>query len=248
MKISIITVAYNNQKYVSECIESVLNQTHKDIEYIVIDGASTDGTLDVINNYKDRMFKIVSEPDKGIYDAINKGIDLATGDIVGILNSDDMYASDMVLEKVNSAFEDSGAQSCYGDLVYVSHNKSRIIRYWKSGEYNKELIMKGWMPPHPTFFVKRVIYDKLGRFNTDLKIAADYDLILRFMAKGGITTFYVPEVLVNMRIGGHSNKSIKNIALKMKEDWSIMKSNGLTNPAMALLYKNLSKVEQFFRN
>ncbi|GJM15333.1 MAG: glycosyl transferase [Thermodesulfobacteriota bacterium] len=248
MKISIITVAYNNQKYVGECIESVLNQTHHDIEYIVIDGASTDGTLDVINKYKDRIFKIVSEPDKGIYDAINKGIDLATGDIIGILNSDDMYASDMVLERVNSAFESSGAQSCYGDLVYVSQDKSRVIRYWKSGEYNEELIMKGWMPPHPTFFVKRVIYDRLGRFNTDLKIAADYDLILRFMAKGGITTFYLPEVLVNMRIGGHSNRSIKNIALKMKEDWSIMKSNGLTNPSMALLYKNFSKVGQFFRN
>lgn len=248
MKISIITVTYNNQKYISECIESVLNQTHQDIEYIVIDGASTDGTLDVINNYKDKMFKVVSEPDKGIYDAINKGIHLATGDIVGILNSDDTYASDMVLEKVNSAFEDSGAQSCYGDLVYVSQDKSRIIRYWKSGEYSKELIMKGWMPPHPTFFVKRVIYDRLGRFNTDFKIAADYDLILRFMAKGGITTFYVPEVLVNMRIGGHSNRSIKNIALKMKEDWSIMKSNGLTNPTIALLYKNFSKVGQFFRN
>lgn len=248
MKISIITVVYNNKKYIAGCIESVLNQTHKDIEYIVIDGGSTDGTLDIINNYKDKIFKIVSETDNGIYDAINKGINLATGDVIGILNSDDVYASNTIIEKVNSAFEVSNAQSCYGDLVYVSTDLSKIIRYWKSGEYNKKLIMKGWMPPHPTFFVKREVYDELGCFNTNLKIAADYDLILRFMARGGITTFYIPEVLVNMRIGGHSNRSIKNLAIKMKEDWKAMKSNGLANPGMALLYKNFSKVGQFFRN
>lgn len=246
MKMSIITVVYNNQEYINECIESVLEQTHKDIEYIVIDGASTDATLEIINKYKNRISKIVSEPDNGIYDAMNKGIGLATGDVVGILNSDDFYSTNTVLEKVNNAFETTGAQSCYGDLVYISSDKSRVIRYWKSGEFSKELIKKGWMPPHPTFFVKRELYKKYGKFNTAFKIAADYEFILRILARERVDTTYIPEVLVEMRIGGESNANVKNLIRKMKEDHRAMRINGLSFALYKLLYKNLSKVTQFF--
>lgn len=203
MKISIITVVWNNVNTIKDAIESVLNQTYKNIEYIIIDGGSTDGTIEVIQSYGNKINKFVSERDEGIYDAMNKGIKLATGDVIGILNSDDFYKSNDVLETVAKEFMVKDIDCLYGDLEYVDQsNTSKVVRYWKSKPYRKGLFQKGWHPPHPTFFVKREIYHKYGMFNTNFKIAADYELMLRFLEKYQIKSSYIPKVLVSMRLGG----------------------------------------------
>lgn len=245
MKISVISVVYNNARYIGDCIESVAGQSYRDLEHIVVDGGSTDGTLDVIEKHRESVTKWVSEPDDGLYSAMNKGIGMATGDVVGFLHSDDYYAGRDVIEKVAGVFTEREVDSLYGDLVYITKGGDRVIRYWKSGDYRKGMVNWGWMPPHPTFFVKREVYGRYGGFNTNLKVAADYDLILRFLGKHGISTHYLPEVLIKMRIGGNSNKSIKNIIRKSREDYRAMKENGLPLPVAALFYKNLSKLRQF---
>jgi glycosyltransferase involved in cell wall biosynthesis len=246
MKISIITAVFNNRRYIEGCIESVLGQTYKDIEYILVDGGSTDGTLEIIKKYEDRISKWISEPDRGAYDALNKGIGMATGDAIGFLHSDDFYANESVVEKVAQAFTNYNVRSVYGDLIYVNKENSSVIRYWKAGQYRDRLIRWGWMPPHPTFFVKKEVYEKHGCFNTSFKIAADYEMVLRLLGKQKITTHYVPEVLVRMRIGGISNGNIKNLARKTMEDYRALKMSGLNGGILALLFKNFSKVPQFF--
>ena len=246
MKISVITVTYNNQQTIEQSIQSVLNQTYKDIEYIVIDGNSTDETLKIINKYRDKIALIISEADKGMYDALNKGIMKASGDIIGFLHADDFYPSDKILEKVEHTFKVYASQSVYGDLDYVSaENPEKIIRKWKSGKFEFNELRKGWMPPHPTFFVLREVYWKYGFFNLNYKIAGDYDLMLRFLGKHKITTAYLPEVLVKMRWGGKSNKSIKNIILKSKEDYKALKNNKVGG-LYSLFMKNFRKINQFF--
>ena len=246
MKISTITSVYNNKETIAEALESVLSQTHENIEYIVVDGASTDGTIDVINKYADKITTFVSEPDKGIYDGLNKGVALATGDVIGFLHSDDLFEDENVIAKIANEMSISGVDSIYGDLTYVSkEDTSKIVRYWKSGAYGLKKLKNGWMPPHPTFYVKREVYEKYGAFDTSFKIAADYDSILRFLGREGITTRYLPEVLVKMRVGGASNKSIKNLIQKSKEDLKAMKNNGVGHMG-SLFLKNASKVKQFF--
>jgi len=246
MKISVITVTYNNQQTIEQSIQSVLNQNYKDVEYIVIDGNSTDDTLSIINKYRDKIALIISEADKGMYDALNKGIMKATGDIIGFLHADDFYPSDKILEKVEQTFKIYATQSVYGDLDYVSpQNPKKIIRKWKSGKFEFNELRKGWMPPHPTFFVLREVYWKYGFFNLNYKIAGDYDLMLRFLGKHKITTAYLPEVLVKMRWGGKSNKSIKNIILKSKEDYKALKNNKVGG-LYSLFMKNFRKINQFF--
>ncbi|MGA1846340.1 glycosyltransferase family 2 protein [Deferribacter abyssi] len=247
MKVSIITVVYNNKDTIKDAIESVLSQTYKNIEYIIIDGASTDGTVDIIRNYGDKIDKFISEKDNGIYDAMNKGIKLASGDIVGILNSDDFYVDNRVIEKVVDVFENNNCDSLYGDLVYVNKdNIDKIVRYWKSREYKEGLFKKGWHPAHPTFFVKREVYEKYGMFNLDFKIAADYELMLRFLEKYKITTAYLPEVMVKMRVGGESNRSIKNIIRANIECYKAWKINKLQPPLLLGIKKPLSKIFQYF--
>lgn len=246
MKISIITSVYNNKETISESIESVLSQTHSEIEYIIIDGASTDGTVDIIKGYENRISKYVSEPDNGIYDGLNKGISLATGDVIGFLHSDDIYQHNNVLDMVVKVFNDHQVDSVYGDLTYVDKNDtSRVIRHWKSGDFSLKKLHRGWMPPHPTFFVKRKIYEDAGTFDTSFKVAADYDIILRFLGKYKISVHYIPEVLIKMRLGGESNKSLKNIVEKSKDDLRAMKKNGIGH-AGSLFLKNISKLRQFF--
>ncbi len=246
MKISVITVTYNNQETIEQSIQSVLNQNYKDVEYIVIDGNSTDETLKIINKYRDKIALIISEADKGMYDALNKGIMKASGDIIGFLHADDFYPSDKILEKVEHTFKIYATQSVYGDLDYVSpQNPEKIIRKWKSGKFEFNELRKGWMPPHPTFFVLREVYWKYGFFNLNYKIAGDYDLMLRFLGKHKITTAYLPEVLVKMRWGGKSNKSIKNIILKSKEDYKALKNNKVGG-LFSLFMKNFRKINQFF--
>ena len=247
VKISIITSVYNNKETIAEAIESVLSQTYENIEYIVVDGASTDGTVEVIEEYAEEITTFVSEQDKGIYDGLNKGVALATGDVVGFLHSDDLFEDKYVVEKIAQAFIKSGVESIYGDLTYVTkEDTSKVVRYWKSGTYSYTKLKRGWMPPHPTFYVKRDVYEKYGAFDTSFKIAADYDSILRFLGREKISTRYIPEVLVKMRLGGASNKSIKNLIQKSREDLKAMKNNGVGDVG-SLLVKNISKVPQFFR-
>ena len=247
MKISIITVVWNNAKTIKDAINSVLNQSYKDVEYIVIDGASTDGTIEILQSYGDKI-KFISEKDSGLYDAMNKGICLATGDVVGILNSDDFYASDKILQIVASEFLKTGADSVYANLEYVDANDpKRVIRYWKSKKYQNGLFRSGWHPAHPTFFVKKEIYKKHGVFDLSFKIAADYEIMLRFFEKYNITSSYVDEVFVKMRMGGESNRSIKNIIKANMESYRAWKANGLYINPLRFLLKPFSKVVQFIK-
>lgn len=247
MKISIITAVYNNKNQIVEAIESVLNQSYHDIEYIVIDGASTDGTTEIIRSYGDKISKFVSEPDKGIYDGLNKGIHQASGDVICFLHSDDFYLHDQVIEMVVEYFQKNDCDGVYGDLIYVNKNHTdKVVRYWKSGRFEYKNLKKGWMPPHPAFFIKREIYDKFGCFDADFKISADYNFMLKILSSQKFTACYIPSVLYVMRIGGASNKSIKNLWQKSKEDLRALKQNNVGN-MITLFLKNVSKISQFFR-
>ncbi|MEN8121865.1 MAG: glycosyltransferase family 2 protein [Bacteroidota bacterium] len=246
MTISIITATYNNEKTIEQTIQSVLKQTYPNIEYIIIDGKSTDETLNIIEKYKNKVSKVVSETDKGMYDALNKGIKIATSEIIGFLHADDFYKDEKVIEKIAEVFKTKNTESVYGDLEYVSSiNPDKIIRQWKAEPFSIKELKKGWMPPHPTFFVKREIYKKYGNFNLNYKIAADYDLMLRFLGKHKISTSYLPEVLVKMRWGGKSNRSLANIVQKSKEDYFALKENNIGG-FESLFLKNFRKLGQFF--
>ena len=247
LKISIITVAFNSVDTIKETIESIIAQNYTNIEYIIIDGGSKDGTLDLAKKYSKHIEYISSEPDNGIYDAMNKGINAATGDIVGILNSDDFYPNSFVLSNVASSFEKYNCDAIYGDLVYVkSDNVSKITRYWQAGKYSTSKIKNGWMLPHPTFFVKREIYQRYGLYNTALKSAADYEMILKLLYKHNISVYYIPMILVNMRLGGESNKSFWNRIKANKEDSLAWTKNQLQRPMLIRLKKPLQKLKQFF--
>lgn len=247
MKVSIITVVFNNREFIESAIKSVLSQTYKDIEYIIVDAGSIDGTVEIIKKYGGKISKFISEKDKGIYDAMNKGINLATGELVAILNSDDVYENENVISNVVEMIKSKNADCLWGDLVYVSQkNPEKIIRYWKSSEYENGKFKIGWHPPHPTFFVKKTIYDKCEIFNLDFKIAADYELMLRFLGKCKITGIYLPKVLVRMRTGGESNKSFKNILKANIEVYRAWKINGLKTNFFIIFKKPLSKIKQLF--
>jgi len=255
MKFSIITAIYNNKDYVEDCINSVISQDYNNIEYIIVDGGSDDGTVDIIKNlasrqaglkFKNQKIKLISEKDNGIYEALNKGLKLATGDVIGFLHSDDIFSDENVISKIADTFEKSGTDSVYSDLVYVYRNDtSKILRYWKAGDFKFDKLKRGWMPPHPAFFVKKNIYDKLGGFDTSLKIAADYEMILRLLAKEKITTAYLTEVTLKMRSGGTSNKNLSSIIQKSIEDYHALKKNFFPHPFLVLFLKNIRKLGQF---
>ncbi|MFN8356529.1 MAG: glycosyltransferase family 2 protein [Spirosomataceae bacterium] len=245
MKVSIITVCFRAEKTIEECILSVLEQTYSPIEYIIIDGASTDGTLAIIQSFGGQITKVISEPDRGIYDAMNKGIQIATGDIIGILNADDVYAHKYAIEHVVNTFSQTKSQAVYADLVYMDASLQRVTRYWKSGSYHDGDFLLGWMPPHPTFFVKKEVYKHYGNFRTDLKIAADYELMLRFIHKHGIQVAYLSDILVKMREGGISNASLGNRFDALKEDKLAWEVNGLKPFFYTHWFKPLRKVTQF---
>jgi glycosyltransferase involved in cell wall biosynthesis len=246
MKISIITVCFNSVEITRTAIKSVLSQVDINLEYLIIDGSSNDGTVDIIKEYAEKypqIIKWVSEPDKGVYDAMNKGIEMATGDIIGILNSDDCYTGNDVLYLVCNEFVTSGHDAVYGDLVYVKHNKP--YRYWKSGK--QKSFKSGWMLPHPSFFVKKSVYEKLGKFRLDCGTVADYELLLRFFEKNAITASYIAKVFIYMSVGGISNSGIKsriNAAISDRYAWRV---NGLTPSKFTLFFKKISKVSQFVR-
>jgi len=293
VKISVITTSLNACGTIRDCLESVEGQTFPFVEHIVVDAASTDGTLEILNEYKkdskqsavssrqyeESEFRMISEPDRGIYEGMNKGLRLATGDVVGILNADDMYPGPDVLEKVARVFEDENVDSCYGDLVYVkdkfsagsrqlaeefrgqeelpefrghvtstcprNSEDSKVVRYWKSGEFDPRKFYRGWMVPHPTFFVRRSVYEKYGYFNLDMGTAADYELMLRFLVKNRISTVYLPEIIVQMRTGGASNVTFRSRLDANRMDRKAWEVNGLKPYPWTLLMKPLRKVGQW---
>jgi glycosyltransferase involved in cell wall biosynthesis len=247
MKVSLITVCYNSADTIEDTIRSVVSQNYPNLEYIIVDGGSKDATLEVINRYKEHITKLVSESDKGIYDAINKGIKLATGDIVGILNSDDSYTDESVIKDVINTFASTGCDCCYADLQYVDRENQTIIkRNWVSGQYKQGMFYKGWMPPHPTFFIKKQYYDLYGDFNLTLKSAADYELMLRMLHFHKLKVSYIPRVLVKMRTGGKSNVTLLNRIKANREDKLAWQINGERPRFYTMLLKPLSKIGQFF--
>jgi len=248
MKISIITIAYNSAETIEDTIRSVVTQDHPDVEYIVVDGGSSDGTLEIISRYKKDIAMIVSEKDRGIYDAMNKGVRMATGDVVGILNSDDFYADNRVLGDVAQKFSEEKCEGLYADLVYVNRAQSdKVVRTWNAGPYVAGKFLKGWMPPHPTFFVKNEVYKKFGAYSLDLRSAADYELMLRFIHKHHISLSYLPRAIIKMRVGGQSNVTLRNRLKANMEDRLAWKMNGLRPAFFTLTWKPISKLFQFIR-
>ncbi len=245
MKISIVTAVLNSVGTIADAISSVQSQSNNDVEHVIQDGGSNDGTLDVIKGFENSMTHLVSERDKGIYDAINKGISRATGEVVGLMHSDDFFAHDGVLERVAQAFQDPQIDGVYGDLDYVSAiDTNKVVRHWRSGPYRRELLSRGWMPPHPTLYLRREVFEKWGLYDPEFQISADYDAMLRYLWTGNARLAYLPEVLVKMRVGGESNRSLGRIARKSREDYLALRRNGVGGFA-TLVRKNTNKLKQF---
>ncbi|GGW83477.1 glycosyltransferase family 2 protein [Salegentibacter mishustinae] len=248
MKISIITATFNSEFNILTAISSLKHQEYSDVEWIIIDGASMDNTVETIKTQYSGNLKIISEKDNGIYDALNKGVKLSSGDIIGFLHSDDLFVSKDIISKIETIFQKENVDGVYGDLQYVHKNDtSKVIRYWKSQNFKSSLLNKGWMPAHPTLFLRKKVYKKHGLFNLDYKIAADYDMMLRIFSDKSLKFHYLPQVITKMRVGGASNSSLKNIKLKSIEDFRTLKANGIKKPLKVLAYKNFSKLTQFVK-
>jgi len=247
MKVSIITPSYNSASTIADCITSVSNQSCRDLEHIIIDGASVDDTLQIVKSIPNRVSRTISEPDSGIYSALNKGIELAEGDIIGLLHTDDVFASDTVIEQVRNLFLERNADIVYGDLTYVSRNNGhKPLRYWKSRPFEISLLSKGWMPAHPSMFIKRDVYKRYGLFDLNYRISSDYDLMLRFLRQNDLRVEYLPVLITKMKTGGASNRSIRNIIRKSTEDYIIIRKHHLPHPLLVLAGKNFGKINQFF--
>jgi glycosyltransferase len=245
LKISIITVAYNSARTIGDTLESLGAQSHSDIEHIVVDGGSTDGTREIVAARGSAVSRFVSERDEGIYDAMNKGLSMATGDWVGFLNADDTFADSQSVERIAYAAM-TGTDVIYGDLLYVDEAMDRTIRYWQAGEFRPERLRLGWMPPHPTLYVRRSITQSLGGFDISLRIAADYEYMLRLLTAPNVRVSYLPRVLVRMRTGGASNRSLGALMLKSREDLKALRRHHVGG-WLTLFCKNLRKVPQFIR-
>jgi len=247
MKVSLITVCRNVAPVIAETLDGILGQTHPDLEIIVVDGASTDGTVEILERYRPKLSAVVSEPDSGIYDAMNKGLRLATGDVIGFVNAGDLLMTPETIAHIVGAFMRSHADAVYGDIIMVDEKDIfRIHRTWLSGTYHRGNFRKGWMPPHVGTFIRKSVYDRFGHFNTDLRIGADYEILLRFLYKHQIPTVHLREVLVRFRLGGMSNGNLKQILRANREvrrSWGL---NGLQAPPLLVTRKLWSKVMQFF--
>jgi glycosyltransferase involved in cell wall biosynthesis len=246
-KISIITVVYNGEKTIENTIQSIISQKNIDLEYIIIDGKSTDGTLDIVSKYKDYIDTVVSEKDGGIYHAMNKGLLIASGSIIGFLNADDIYNSPYILEKIISTFDsDPSADLVYGDLVYVGqYDPNKIIRYWKSKKYYSNFFNDGNIPPHPTFFARKTAYDNFSGFNLNFRLAADFEIMFRFLKIHQLTSVYIPYILVRMRLGGTTNNSFKNIFDGNREIINTFKLHGSPMSALFWVKRIIRKLVQF---
>ncbi|MDX9694819.1 MAG: glycosyltransferase family 2 protein [Bacteroidales bacterium] len=246
MKVSIITVVHNNASTIKNAIESVINQSYQNIEYIVVDGASTDGTIEIISNYKNQIAHLISEPDTGIYNAINKGIKLATGDIVGILNSDDFFCSNTIIERVVKEFLKDNIDAVYGDVQFVNPNKeNKITRYYSSKRFNPNMFKYGFMPAHPSFYVKRSFFNELGYYKETYKIGADFELLLRFLLKNNLNAKYLEMPFVTMRTGGISNRSYKSNLLLNREILKACRENNVKTNLINIYSKYFIKAFEF---
>ncbi len=246
MKISIITATYNSSRTVGDTLRCVAAQSYAPVEHLVIDGSSKDDTLEIVKQFP-HVSAVVSEKDKGIYDAMNKGVALASGEVIGILNSDDIYADEKVLQDVMDIFKDESVDACYADLQYVrADNLNKVTRTWRSGRCSSRSFYWGWMPPHPTFFVRKKVYEQIGLFNLELRSAADYELMLRAFLKYKLNVQYLPRIIVKMRAGGESNASLRNRIRANGEDRKAWKINGLKPWLLTLYLKPARKLVQFF--
>ena len=242
MKFSITTISFNSENTISETLKSVKNQSFKDYEYLLIDGESIDGTLSIAKE-QDHISKIVSEADKGIYDALNKGIKNSTGEIIGILNSDDTFYDENSLQYIADAF-DKDTDCVFGDLIYTDKNE-KVKRVWKGSAFKKGAFKKGWMPAHPTFYCRRSVYEKYGLYDDSFKIAGDFELMLRFLEKHNIRSKYIPKTLVNMKVGGASNNGFKSKLDILKEEFSAFKQNKISVNKLSYIYQKAKKIKEF---
>ena len=246
MKITVITVSYNSATTIADTIRSVASQTYKNIEHLVIDGQSHDKTALVVqaNHHPGLIFS--SEPDSGIYDALNTGLARATGEVIGFLNSDDFYADDVVLEKIAAAFLDESVDACFADLVYVTTDNSRVARYWKSKPFTKGDFAKGWCPAHPTFYIRKSALQRLGIFDLSFKLAADFEFIVRYLESGAIKSVYIPHVLVRMRLGGATNQSLRNVWNQNKEIIMALQKNEVSySKIIFCTHKLINRISQY---
>lgn len=247
MKVSIITATYNSSKTIADCITSVNDQTFYNIEHIIVDGASKDKTISLIHSLPSRVAKVISEPDKGIYDAMNKGIKIATGDVIGILNSDDFYENEHVINEIVDIFNNNEVDCVHAELYYVNKdNTSQIVRHWKTNDYYAGAFKKGWHPAHPTFFVRKEIYNKYGLFNLEFKLAADFELMLRFIEHYKVQSVYFNKPIVRMRLGGATSKSMKNIIKQNIECYRAFKINDIQVSLLYPLIRLVPKIKQYF--
>lgn len=246
MKISIITATFNSAANIAQCLQSVNSQTYTNIEHIIVDGASTDETVAIIQSTPNRVTSVISEPDKGIYDALNKGIQKATGDLIGFLHSDDRLASPGTLQMIAETFERTGADGIYGNLVFVN-NDDKVVRTWISEPFDKNEVRFGWMPPHPTLFLKTEVYGKKGLFDIRFSIAGDYEFMLRVMQDPGFRLEYIPEVITRMGVGGVSTGNWRQLIRKSKEDMHALRKNGFQFPVLVIMAKIGRKIPQLFK-
>jgi len=245
-KITIITVCYQSATTIIDTLTSISNQSYKNFEHLVIDGGSLDGTLELLRSWTGHPVRLISEQDEGIYDAMNKGLKLATGEIVGFLNADDFYSDASVLEQIARIFRDSLVEACYADLVYVNQDSLQVVRYWRSEPFRNGLFALGWCPAHPTFYVRRTIIEKFGNFDLSFKLAADAELMIRYLENHGVRTHYVPRVWVKMRLGGQTNQSWSNIVRQNKEIIRALKKNGIqASYIWFLAHKVLRRMGQY---
>jgi len=246
VKITVITVSFNSAATIADTLRSVASQTHPNIEHLVIDGQSTDNTAQVVEANWHANLLLSSEPDKGIYDAMNKGLSRATGDVVGFLNADDFYADADVVARVAKAFEDDpSVEVCFGDLLYISKDKQSVFRYWKSQPFIKGSFARGWSPAHPTFYIRRSALARMGGFDLSYRLAADNEMMMRYLEKGRVSSVYIPQVQVHMRVGGETNRSLCNIFRGNKEIFRALQKNGVPYSLISfLLYKLVSRLRQ----
>lgn len=249
MKVSIITVTYNSASTIQDTIESVVTQDYSNVEHIIVDGASKDNTMNIIKSYGDKISRIISEPDKGIYDAMNKGIKAATGNIIGILNSDDFYTTTNVISRIVAEFmSDKTIDGVYSNLYYVKQDDpSIIVRHWISNSFKQRSFFRGWHPPHPTLYLKKEVYEKFGIFNLDLPLAADFELMLRLFEKYNIRTKYIDYTSIRMRLGGATSKNWTNIKNQNFECMKAFKINGFKAPVLYPIYRLVPKLLQYIK-
>ena len=248
MKVSLITATYNSENFLEDCIESVIKQRYKNIEHIIVDGNSTDNTLSIIKKYKTHVAKWISKPDRGMYDAINKGMAMATGDIIGILNSDDILVGDDVIESIVKVFEENDVDTVYGDLEYVAaSDTNKILRIWKGRPYKRSRFKYGWMPAHPTFYIRKSLIEKYGFYENHYYTAADYEFMARYLYKNNVSSMYLPMLIVKMRMGGQSNRNLYQRLRANRRDFLAMKKNNIPFAFFVSILKPLIKLHQFYK-